>query len=229
MAIISGTIIDCASIAIACLIGILIRRKINTKSALNIIGLTALVSGLGMSLQSANILLPMTALVIGNIIGGVAQLQNRFKRFAQFGSIDNLKAKSNYTSVTIATLISLIGPLSILGSFQNGLNGNPSLLLMKTGFDFITTLILTTSLGKEVIFSIVPIFIFQAGISITASYFGNNLPKQLVVEISATGGIIMIAMALTILKIKKLDVISLLPGLIIAIALFPVFQLVGLI
>lgn len=221
-----GTIINSLAIIFAGMVGITINKKLNKATAisvLNVIALIAMIAGIGMALKSNNILISMASLVLGSTLGIYLKIENKLNDTIGVSDIFSFdpENKNVLTGLTISCMISLIGPLAILGSLQNGIDGDASLLLLKTGFDGITTLILSSSLGKGVILSVIPIAIFQIILSLIGYYAGNILSADLLTEISATGGFILIAMALSIVGIKKFNVISLLLGLIFV----PIFYL----
>ncbi|MBD3280586.1 DUF554 family protein [Candidatus Dojkabacteria bacterium] len=228
--ILTGTIIDCIAILVAGIIGINCNKRIDKTTAtdiLNIIALIAMVVGISMALESANILVSMVSLILGLLIGRLLNLQSKATKISRSDELFDFTQEQNdgYVSAfIIASLISLIGPLSVVGAFENGIHQDYSLLLLKSGFDFVSTLVLASSLGRGVIFSIIPVFIVQSVISLFGAIFKDGLSDSLITEFSAIGGIIFIAMALTVLNIKKFEVVNLLPGFVV----LPVFYLLFL-
>lgn len=227
MEILSGTIIDTLAVIVAGVLGLIFYKKNSEKSAnqiLDIIALVALVVGIDLVLKTNNILLPMLALIIGSIISQKAKL-------SQKNLFDITPSKKNkvYKAFITATLMSLIGPLAIIGPLKNGYSGDPSLLILKAAFDFITTIILSSTLGKGVVFSAIPIFVFQSIIAVLGRLLGDFIPDLLITEIAATGGLILIAMSLSILKLKKLSIINMLVGLLLVPFIYLLFTSVGLI
>lgn len=234
MKIFYGTIIVCLTILLSGISGIIVNKKINKNTAtniFNIIALIAMITGIGMALKSENILISMITLILGNSIGLHFKIDERInKRIGVKDIFDfNSQDKTLMTGVTISSMISLIGPLAIMGSLEDGINGDISLLTLKAGFDGITTFVLASSLGKGVILSVIPIMLFQMALSTLGYYAGNVIPADLLTELSATGGIILIAMAFSIMGVKKFNVISLLIGLLFVPIFYFLFMKFGLI
>jgi len=218
MNIINGTIFDIVLILAACLIGLFFRSKAKRLVSLNlfkVMALAALVSGIGMGLKSTNILLPMLALIGGVIIGDVLKVETKFrKRYNIDSSMNPQSADVNSIgkAFVTASMFSLIGPMAIVGSLQNGYNKDPSILLIKGGFDFVTTLVITLAMGRGTALSIIPVFFVQSLLSLLGVILGPFLTTQLLDEITATGGLILIALGLSLLGVKGLKVLSMLLG-----------------
>lgn len=217
--IVTGLTVNALSILIAGFGGLIVNKKLNkevSKDILSIISVIAIISGLSMALKSSNILISMICLVIACILGYSTNIDRKMNKLMKGKDIFDLEISQKYSftsGLMIASMISLIGPLSVVGSIQLGINGDMTLLVLKSGFDFIATFILTTSLGKGVIISVVPIFLTQFLLALVGKYLGDIIPEPLITELSATGGIVLIAMGLTIAGIKKFKVLSLLIGL----------------
>ncbi len=118
-----------------------------------------------------------------------------------------------------ATLIYCIGPMAILGAIEEGLGNSPNLLLAKSILDGVASIALSSALGIGVVFSAIPLLIYQGTITIFAGYVSNYLSDALVVELSAVGGILLLGLGMNIAEIKKFKVVNMLPSLIIVILL----------
>jgi len=219
---IDGTLIDCLAIILGYGIGLVLHKYINKKimsAMFEVIALIALISGIGMALKSINILIPMISLILGYNISTFFKLSKRLNKKLKVKDvfdIQNYKRVNIFSAATIATMLSLIGPMAILGPIKNGFEGDNTILLLKSGFDFVVTIFLTVSLGKGVVFSILPVLVFQGGLTLLASISGYFISSLVITEMSATGGVIMLMMGLSILEIKKFDIINTIPGILIA-------------
>jgi uncharacterized membrane protein YqgA involved in biofilm formation len=118
--------------------------------------------------------------------------------------------------------------MAILGSIQDGLAGNYSLLAIKSVLDFFAALAFASSLGIGVLFSALPIFVYQGGISLLASQLNTIVTAPMMNEMTATGGVILIGLALSsLLEIKRIRVGNFLPALSIAPLIVWVLSLLG--
>lgn len=226
---ITGTIIDVSAIIVAGIIGLLIRNKLPKRlfePLITIIAGIAFLDGIGMALKTHNLLIGFVSLVLGVAVGELLCLEGRLTRLIKVDNIFELKSDKNvstFNAFVTASLISVIGPLTILGSIQNGVSGNFDLLIFKTGLDVIVTLMLTSALGYGVIFSAATVLLVQGTISLIASLLGNFLTTAMVTEISATGGIILIFLALNVLGIKKTAILNMIPALFLVVFIYRLF------
>lgn len=232
---ITGTIIDITAIIVAGIIGLLIRNKLPKRlfePLITIIAGIAFVDGIGMALKTHNLLIGFVSLVLGVIVGELLALDRRVSSFVKVDNIFDLKPDKNATTFkafVTASLISVIGPLTILGSIQNGVSGNVDLLVFKTGLDAIVTLLLTSALGYGVILSAATVLVVQGIISLVASMLGNFLTVEMINEISATGGIILIFLALNVMDIKKTAILNMIPALFFVVFIYRIFVMFHLV
>ena len=118
-----------------------------------------------------------------------------------------------------AFLLYCMGSLTILGAIEEGMGGSPKLLLIKSMMDGVSSIALASGLGIGVVFSAIPLLIYQGGITLLAMGFGEFFPPVFVTELSAVGGILLIGLGISILEIKKIKVMNMLPALVMIIVL----------
>jgi uncharacterized membrane protein YqgA involved in biofilm formation len=177
-----------------------------------------------MALGTTHVLHMIMALVIGALVGEALQLQKGAEKISGF-----LKSKLNIGNekftegLLTAFLLYCIGSLTILGAIEEGVGEPPKLLYIKSLMDGVSSIALASGLGVGVLFSVVPLFIFQGGITLFASWFGDFFPEIMITEMSAVGGILLIGMSITILNIKKINVLNMLPSLAVIIVLLWLF------
>lgn len=215
----TGTIINIITVIIGSILGLLIRSRIpeNYKLILmQAIGLLTLIIGIQMALKTEDILIMMAALLFGALTGQLLDINNKIELIAdkiknRFASKDD-----NYFSegFITASIIFCVGPMTILGALNDGLKGDYELLAIKSILDGFTSIALSATFGIGVVFSIITIAVIQGGISLFASYAENILDNFMITEMTAVGGIIIIAIGLVILDIKKIQVANFLPALI---------------
>ncbi|PKN23177.1 MAG: DUF554 domain-containing protein, partial [Deltaproteobacteria bacterium HGW-Deltaproteobacteria-22] len=118
-----------------------------------------------------------------------------------------------------AFLLFCVGSMTILGAFEEGTRGDSSLLITKAVMDGFSSLALASGLGLGVLFSIVPLLVFQGGLTLAAAWLGEFVPLPVISEMSAVGGLMLLGLGLSILEIKKIKVVNMLPALVFAVAL----------
>ncbi len=229
-----GTIVNGICIIIGTVIGSFL-TKIPEKvkhTVMQGIGLSVSLLGIQMGLKSEQFLIVIVSLVLGAVIGEVVDLD---KRLNQLGTWIEKKigkrAKGDIAKGFVtATLIFLIGAMSIIGSLDSGLRNNHQVLFTKSLIDGFTSIILTTTLGVGVALSAIPVMLYQGSISLFATQIEKFVPTELmnmfIVEMTSTGGLMILAIGLNLLGITKIRVANLLPSIIIvAIVVNILFQL----
>jgi len=173
--------------------------------------------GLYMALKTANFIILIFSILIGSIIGGVIDIDKYLNRFSEYLK-KKIKTKNESFSEGLVTafLLFCIGSMTILGAIEEGLGGYPHLLFAKSVMDGFSSIALSATLGIGVMFSAIPLLIYQVGLTLFANLFQNILSPSVINEITAVGGLILIGLGINILEIKKLKVINMLPALIVA-------------
>jgi uncharacterized protein len=230
-----GTIINVIAIIVGGFIGLLLRNhfKEHYKSVMiQAIGLATLVVGLsgslqyifklsGLAINRVYILEMIVLLVIGSVIGTFLKIEKRLNDFGhniqhKLGANSGLFAKGFVT----ATLIFCVGAMAITGSIEDGLTGNASTLIAKSALDGMTAMILASTLGIGVIFSFIPVLIYQGLITILAYFLGSFLELEAISLMSIIGNVLIIGISLELLEIKKVKVADMLPAILLPILYF---------
>lgn len=193
------------------------------------LGLMTAVIGMSMAITSANLLIPLFSVLVGGILGewiGIDESLNRFgrwleERFGQQLGQGKVEGWSITRAFVTSSLVFCVGPMTILGSIQDGLLGNYQLLAIKSLLDGFAAIAFAASLGPGVFVSILTVVLIQGGISGIAMLLGASLPEitrttPWVVEATATGGVLILGISLLLLDLKRVRVANLLPALLIA-------------
>lgn len=218
-----GTLINFGAIVIGGCIGLAFRSKFPENLRVIVfqaMGLFTLFLGVSMALKMNEILLAVFALILGGVTGELLRLEVRMNNLA--GTLkSSLKfGDARFTEgLVTAFLMFCMGSMTILGSLEEGMGNYPRLLLAKSLMDGISAIALTTAFGSGVIFSAVPLLIYQGGLTLLARYFGHIVPEAVVAEVSGVGGILLIGLGLTILEVKTIKVLNLLPALVFIVVL----------
>lgn len=216
----SGSIVNCAAVIVGSSIGLLFRSKLPQRfidMAFQVLGLFTLFLGFLMAQKTSNFLILIFSMVGGAIIGEALDLDSRFARFS-----DGISQKFKSSGPTFAegfltaTLLFCMGSMAILGAIEEGLGNYPNLLIAKSLLDGISSLALATSLGGGVLIAAFPVLLYQGSITLLASTLQPILSEGVINEISAAGGLMLIALGLSILEIKRFRVTNMLPALILA-------------
>lgn len=221
--VLEGTIINAAAIIIGGIIGSFlsnIPEKIKT-TVMQGIGLAVIIQGIIMGLKTENFLLVILSLVIGSIIGELLRIDDRLEYVGKWleSKVGNRNKGNVATAFVTATLVYTIGAMAILGALNSGLNLDHKLLYLKSMLDGFSAIIFASTLGIGVTFSAVPVFLYQGTIAILARYihmfFSQELLDAIILEVTATGGLLIVAIAINILELKKINVANMLPSILI--------------
>ena len=238
----SGTWINVALVLIGTGCGLLLRDRLSSRFQAIItqaVGLTTIFIGISMAgaLSEARsgriegVILALLSLVFGGLLGEWWQLEERLVSCGNW-----LKSKfrggSRFTEGFVAaSLLFCIGPMAILGSLNNGLLGDGTVLIVKSTMDGLVSIALTGSYGIGVGFSILPVILYQGGLSLLASNLAAVIPDPTtappVLLVSGIGGIMILGLGFNLLDIKKIQVASFLPALLLGPLLSWVAQWFG--
>ncbi len=222
-----GTLINIVAVLIGSFIGLILHSKLPKKITTIVfqgIGLFTLFLGFNMALKTDNFLLMIFSIVIGSIIGEGIDIDKQLDRFSTFIK-QKFKLKNEKFSEGFITafLLFCMGSMTILGAFEEGFSGETKILQAKSLLDGFSSIALSSGLGIGVIFSIIPLLIYQGGLTLMASHLKDFISLDVINELSAVGGILLIGMGINILEIKKIKVINMLPALLISIILAIIF------
>ncbi len=220
-----GTLLNALTVLIGGLLGTVLgarfpRRMQETVFAA--LGLFTLVIGFTSALATGNPLIVLGSLLVGALIGEWIRIDVRLEqlggwlqqRFA--GSDDPTQASRFIQGFVTASLVFCVGPLTIQGAIEDGLLGDYTKLAIKALLDGFAALAFAATLGPGVLASIIVILIFQGGIALLARLGSGVFTDPMVAELTATGGVVLLAIGLQLLDIKKIRAANLLPALFVA-------------
>ncbi len=217
----TGTILNVVTVLVGGTLGNALGQRLPDKTRQTVmygLGLVTIALGLRMTLDTANVLIVMGSVLVGGILGEWWQLEERLQAVG-----DALQQRvSTETGGTIAqgfvtaSLIFCVGPMTILGSIQDGMLGDYTLLAIKSLLDGFAAMALASSLGIGVLFSAVTVLVFQGGLSLLARLAQIGMTDAMIAEMTATGGVLIMGIGLTLLEIKRIRLASYLPGIFVA-------------
>ena len=217
-----GTVVNIAAVILGCLLerylGHLIPERMRRTIMMGL-GLAVILIGVQLALQSRNPLIVIGAMLIGGIIGEALSIEARLENMGHRLQQRFRDAGNVAEAFVTASLLYCIGAMAIMGSIQDGLGQEPTILYAKAALDGIASVALTTTLGVGVVFSVIPLLLYQGGITLAAGWVQGLLTEPVVAEMNATGGLLILAIGLDILQIRKLPIGNLLPSIFIAAAI----------
>jgi len=214
-----GTIVNTVAIIAGSLIGLLFKGSIPEKYSQTImhgIGLAVILIGLKTALKTDDILLIIISLAIGSAIGELLRIEDRLERLGKWlGRLVSGDKEGIANGFVTASLIYCVGAMAIVGSLESGLSGNHQTLFAKSLLDGIGSILFASTLGLGVIFSAVSVFVYQGTITLAASVLKQFLIPGVIVQMSAVGGLLILAIGINLLEIKKLKIGNMLPAIFI--------------
>jgi len=225
-----GTIVNVIAIFLGCSVGFILKSRFPEKIGkvvMQALGLASLLIGAQMALKTNNILLVIFSLVIGGVIGEIIGIEEGLERF---GERVKLKFKTNDTSerfvegFVTASLLYCVGSMAIMGALKEGLSGNPDILYAKSLMDGVTSLAFTAAMGIGVLFSVIPVFLYQGGITLLSRLIKDFLSPEIINEMTAVGGILILGIGFGLLEIRKIKIGNLLPAILVAALLAAIFN-----
>lgn len=219
-----GTVVNVAAIAAGALVGLLVKRGLPEKwqqTMMSGIALCIFVIGLQMALGTANIIITIVSLASGAIIGEAIGIEDRLNELGKWvgGKVAGKEegaAKRIAEGFVSATLLFCIGAMAVVGSIQDGLAGDHTTLFAKATLDGIISVVLSANLGIGVMFSAVSVGIYQGAITALAGFLEPFIAGGVLTEITATGGVMIMAIGTNMLNVTKIRISNMLPGIVTA-------------
>ncbi|MGC8545343.1 DUF554 domain-containing protein [Athalassotoga sp.] len=212
-----GVIVNTITVIGGTLIGIPLGNKLKEKHKAVFfisIGILTILIGVSMGLKSQNFLVVLGSLVIGGLVGEIFEIEDKISGLTKKIS---KKDDSNFaTGFVSTTILFVVGPMTILGCVNSGLNGNNEILYLKSIMDGISSIAFASVYGIGVLLSAGSVFFIEGGIALLASTFQFLTLPAYLNDFTGTGGAMMIMIGLRILNVKEIKVGNFLPALIIA-------------
>ncbi len=220
----TGTLINVITVIAGGTLGALLGERLPPRVrqiVMQGVGLVTLAVGMSMAIATDNFLLVLLSVVIGGILGEWWRLEERLDRAGKWLEAKTsrfpLLARGEFTKGFVtASLVFCVGPMTILGSFQDGLSGDYTLLAIKSVLDGFSALAFAASMGMGATFSAITVLVYQGALTVGASLFQDVLTEAMITEMTATGGVMILGIGLLLLEIKRVRAANFLPALAIA-------------
>jgi uncharacterized protein len=215
-----GFIVNTVTVLAGGTLGVLAGGRLHDKYksiVLNALGLITILIGIRMALKTTEVMIVVGSMVLGGLLGQWIGIEEWLEKVGEY-----LKKKANsdgkdfVLGFVTASLLFCVGPMTVVGSFEDGLYGKGELVYIKSIMDAFAGMALAAALGPGVIFSAIFVFIYQGALTLLARYFQNFLSEPVVNEMSATGGVMLLGIAINLLGLAKIKVGNFLPALVLA-------------
>jgi uncharacterized protein len=219
----TGTLVNAAAILAGGTAGLIIHSRLParyTKIVFQGIGIFTVFLGFSMALKTGNYLVMIFSIVLGSITGELIDIDEKINSFSEWIKKHTGSSNARFSEgMVTAFLLFCMGSMTILGAFEEGLGNNPSLLYAKSVLDGVSSIALAAAMGAGVLFSVVPLIIYQGGLTLFAAKLGNLMSEPVMNELTAVGGLLLIGLGIGILDIKKIKILNMLPALLFAVLL----------
>ena len=224
-----ATIINAVCVALASILGVMFKNKINPKyTTAMMIGLAIVVGIIGITyaIETADILGMIICMAVGTLLGELIRIEDHLERFGNKlkARFDKGNDSSTFTQSFVAgSLLFCIGPMAIVGSLQAGTVGDGTIILSKTIIDSVAAVSFAVTMGIGVVFSGISILGYQGIITLLAAWISPFLGEMIINEMSAVGGVLMIGICINMLGLRqeKIRVGNMLPALFLPILYQP--------
>ncbi len=233
----SGTWINIATVLMGTGLGLLLRGRLPLRMQQIItqgVGLITLYIGFSMASefgkvqagQVPGVIVGLLAIVLGGLLGEWAQIEEQLTRVGNWLK-QRFKGKGSFTEGFVAaSLLFCVGPLTLIGSINNGLVGDNTLLALKAAMDGLASIALTSSYGIGAGFSVLPILFYQGGLSLAAGLLAQTLPDPAaspqVLLVTGVGGLMIVGLGFNLLQMGQIRVASFLPALLLSPVLYAI-------
>ncbi len=228
-----GTIVNVITVAIGGILGMLLKKNIKSEImdnvmkaegvAVLIIGMNGVITNMisagenGKLTENGGLVL-LISLALGAFIGEILRIDERIASVGKYAET-KFKSEGFAQGFVSAFVIYCVGSMSIIGAINDGLSGDSSVLFVKSTLDFITAMVLASTMGVGVIFAAVPLFVYQGAISLFASYIKPVLDSSpdIMVQLSAVGYAIIMCIGINFIAGNRIKTANLLPAMLVPV------------
>jgi uncharacterized protein len=216
-----GTLINTLAVLVGAGIGALVGARLPEgmrQTTMHAIGLVTVLVGIQSFLRFDNPLVPLVSVILGLVVGELLGIDGGLKRFGD--ALERRFSKGSGSPVSRAfvttSLLFCVGPLTFLGSLQDGISGDYRLLALKSALDFVASLSFASVLGWGVLLSAGSVLVVQGGLTLAGALFGAFMDKPMILAMTSTGGVLLVGLGLGLLELKEVRVANMLPALVVA-------------
>ncbi|WP_294515863.1 DUF554 domain-containing protein [uncultured Intestinimonas sp.] len=229
-----ATIINAVLVLIGSILGVLFKNRIGARFntiLTHALGLCVLGIGVTSAIATENTLCVIVCMVLGTILGEAIRIEDRLDAAGELlrrklaGGESGSSSRFTEGFVTAAVLF-CVGSMAIMGSMEAGIQGKYDILISKGVIDGVTSITLASAMGVGVAFSVLPLAIYQGGLTLLFAQVGPFLDSAAITEMSAVGGTIIVGIAINMLGLgkAKIRVGNMLPAIFLPLLYLPVSQ-----
>jgi len=215
-----GTAINFAAVLAGASLGTVVGARLSEgmrETAMHAIGLVTVLVGIQSFLRFDNPLVPLVSVILGLVIGELLSIDDALKRFGDALERRFSKGGSPVSRAFVTTsLLFCVGPLTVLGSLEDGISGDYHLLALKSALDFVASLSFASVLGWGVLLSAGSVLVVQGALTLGGALFGSFMNEPMVLAMTSTGGVLLLGLGLVLLNLKEVRVANMLPALVVA-------------
>jgi uncharacterized membrane protein YqgA involved in biofilm formation len=215
-----GTAINVVAVLVGGGIGTLVGARLPESvrhTAMHAIGIVTLLVGVSNFLEYSNPLVPLVSVILGLVVGELLGIDAALKRLGDRLEKRFSRGESPVSRAFVTTsLLFCVGPLTILGSLQDGISGDYRLLAVKSALDFVAALSFASVLGWGVLLSAGAVLVVQGTLTLAGAIFGAFMDEPMILAITSTGGVLLLGLGLVLLDLKEVRVANMLPALAVA-------------
>jgi len=222
-----GSLVNALAIILGSVIGMLLHNRFPERVRAIVfqgLGLCVLLIGIQMALKVENILILIFSVLLGGILGELLNLEGLFEILAgKLKAVVRSKNAAFTDGLITSSLIFCIGAMAIIGSFDEGIRGDATVLYTKSILDGFASVALASTYGAGVLFSFLPVLLYQGGLTLFAGVFQQYFSPLLIAQLTSTGGVLILGIGFTLLDIKRVKLSNLLPALPVVVVLTLIF------
>jgi len=228
--------VNMAAVLVGSFLGILCRNKIKENLSTVLTSALALVTtsiGIASAIKTGDTLCVIICLVIGTCLGTLLKIHKRIEDAGDYFKqklFHSANGGGRFTEgLVTASLLFCIGSMTIMGSFEAGINHNYSIIFAKSAIDMVSAMMFAAVMGVGVAFSAIPVFIIQGTLTLLAKVISPYLSEAVILEMSSVGGTILIGIGVNMLDIspKKIRVADMIPAIFLPALYIPVYNLIA--
>jgi uncharacterized membrane protein YqgA involved in biofilm formation len=216
----TGTAINIVTVLAGGTLGTMVGARLSEGmrgTAMHAIGLVTVLVGIQSFLRFDNPLVSLVSVILGLVIGELLGIDDALQRFGNALEQRFSKGGSPVSRAFVTTsLLFCVGPLTVLGSLQDGISGDYRLLALKSALDFVAALSFASVLGWGVLLSAGSVLVVQGGLTLAGALFGSFMTEPMILALTSTGGVLLLGLGLVLLSLKEVRVANMLPALVVA-------------
>lgn len=212
-----GPIVNAITVIICSLAGAYVIKGVPERFenlVMKAIALSLIYLGIAGALNNNRVMILILSLVLGAIIGEAIDIDKQMNKFGKWAEKKMGFSEGNFSKGFVnASILFCTGSMAIVGSLESGLQGNHEMLFAKSILDGVIAIIFASQLGIGVLFSAIPVLLYEGGIALGATFMKGLLTQEIITEMSAVGSLLIAAIGFNFMEVKHIKVANLIPAI----------------